>query len=52
LLDNSEITISWASLGWKNSGTFSLNMWLFSQTGNLSVNHQGDIGKVSKIMMN
>ena len=52
VLDNSEITISWASLGWKNSGTFSLNMWLFSQTGNLSLNHQGDIGKVSKIMMN
>ena len=52
LLENSVITVSWANLGCKNIDSFCLNMWLFKQTGNSSVNHQGDIGKVPKILMN
>ena len=52
LQENSENAILWASLGWTTFDSICLDMWLFNQTGNLSVNHQGDIGKVPKILMN
>ena len=52
LLENFENTIPLASLGWTTFDSICLDMWLFNQTGNSSVNHQGDIGKVPKILMN
>ena len=39
LLDNSEITISVANLGWVNFDSFCLEMRRFNQTGNSSVNN-------------
>jgi hypothetical protein len=52
LQENSVLTILLANFGWKNFDSFCLDMWPLNQTGNLPVNHQGDIRKVPKTLMN